>query len=35
MACRRDSANEKKIMYDLRVPNLYVKNTQDIEWGKI
>lgn len=31
MACGRNFANEKKIMHYFRVPNLYVKNMQDVE----
>ena len=35
MASGRNFANEKKIMYDIRVPNLCVKNMQGREWGEI
>ena len=31
MASGRNFANEKKIMYDIRVPNLCVKNMQGRE----
>lgn len=35
MAYRKKFVNEKKIMYGLRIPNLYVKNMHHMEWGKI
>lgn len=31
MAYRRKFVNEKKIMYGLRIPNLYVKNMHHME----
>lgn len=31
MDCGRNVANKKKIMYDLRVSDLYLKNMQDME----
>jgi hypothetical protein len=34
MVCRRNSANEKAIMYDLRDPNLYVKICKMWDEGK-
>lgn len=34
MACGRNFANERRIMYELRVPNLYVKICKTWNEGK-